>query len=325
LIPRTLHLLAVPAALALLAFSGAHAQTYPSKPIRLVVPFPAGGVLDVFARITALRLGEQIGQQVVVDNRAGASGIIGTELAAKAPPDGYTLLMGSAGPLTINPGLYSKLPYATERDFTPVALVGTGPVLIAVHPSLPVRSVRELIALARQRPGQLTYASAGSGSTAHLATEHFRRTAGVDMLHVPYKGSGPAMAELVGGQVSLMIENIPVFTPHMTSGRIRVLAVGAARRFPTLPEIPTAAESGLAGYDAAGWWGVMAPAATPKEIIARLHAEISAVVKLPDVRDRLLGQGAEPSGLGGTAFADFIRGESAKWAKTIRESGARVD
>ena len=320
--PRYLHLLV---ALAIPAVPIAHAQPFPSKPIRLIVSFPAGGVLDVFARITAQRLGEQLGQQVVVDNRAGASGIIGTELAAKAPPDGYTLLMGSAGPLAINPGLYSKLPYATERDFVPVTLIGTGPVLIGVHPSLPVRSVRDLVALARQRPGQLVYASAGSGSTSHLATEHFRRTAGVDMLHVPYKGSGPAVTELVGGQVSMMIENIPIFTPHMANGRIRVRAVGAARRCPTLPEIPTAAESGLAGYDAAGWWGVMAPAATPREIVARLHTELSAVVKVPDVRDRLLSQGAEPSGLGGTAFADFIRGESAKWLKTIRESGARVE
>jgi tripartite-type tricarboxylate transporter receptor subunit TctC len=302
-----------------------HAQAFPAKPIRLIVPFPAGGVLDVFARITAQRLGEQIGQQVVVDNRAGASGIIGTELAARAAPDGYTLLMGSAGPLTINPGLYSKLPYATERDFVPVTLVGTGPVLIATHPSLPVRSVRDLVSLARQRPGQLAYASAGSGSTSHLATELFRRMAGADVLHVPYKGAASAVSELIGGQVSLMIENIPVFTPHMKSGRVRVLAVAAQRRFPSLPEVPTAAQSGLANYDAAGWWGVMAPIGTPRDIVASLHKEIAAVIGVPEVRDRLLAQGAEPAGLGGAEFADFIRRETAKWMKVIRESGARVE
>jgi len=302
-----------------------HAQAFPAKPIRLIVPFPAGGVLDVFARITAQRLGEQLGQQVVVDNRAGASGIIGTELAARSAPDGYTLLMGSAGPLTINPGLYSKLPYATERDFIPVTLVGAGPVLIGVHPSLPVREVRDLVVLARQRPGQLAYASAGSGSTSHLSTELFRRLAGVDVLHVPYKGSAAAVAELIGGQVSLMIENIPVFTPHMKSARVRVLAVAAQRRFPTLPEIPTAAQSGLSDYEAAGWWGVMAPIGTPRDIVARLHKEIAAVIGVPEVRDRLLAQGAEPSGLGGAEFADFVRRETAKWTMVIRESGARVE
>ena len=291
----------------------------------MVAPFPAGGVLDFFARITAQKLSERMGQQVVVENRAGAAGIIGFEHVAKSAPDGYTLVVGSAGTIGINPSLYAKLPFDVNRDFAGVTLIATGPVMIAVHPSLPAKSLRELIALARARPGELNYASAGSGTTAHLSTELLSLLAGVKLTHVPYKGSGPAAAAFVGGEVGVYVENIPVFIPHLPTRRVRALAVSGDTRFPTLPDIPTAAESGLKGYDAAGWWGIFVPAATPKEVIARLHAEIAAVVALPDVRERMLDQGAVPSGIGGEKFAAFVRAEQSKWARVVKESGARVE
>ena len=291
----------------------------------MVAPFPAGGVLDFFARITAQKLSERMGQQVVVENRAGAAGIIGFEHVAKSAPDGYTLVVGSAGTIGINPSLYAKLPFDVNRDFAGVTLIATGPVMIAVHPSLPAKSLRELIALARARPGELNYASAGSGTTAHLSTELLSLLAGVKLTHVPYKGSGPAAAAFVGGEVGVYVENIPVFIPHLPTRRVRALAVSGDTRFPTLPDIPTAAESGLKGYDAAGWWGIFVPAATPKEVIARLHAEIAAVVALSDVRERMLDQGAVPSGIGGEKFAAFVRAEQSKWARVVKESGARVE
>jgi tripartite-type tricarboxylate transporter receptor subunit TctC len=301
------------------------AASYPSKPVRLVAPFPAGGVLDLFARITAQKMTDRMGQQVIVDNRAGAAGIIGFEYVAKSAPDGYTLVVGSAGTIGINPSLYSKLPFDVNRDFVPVALIGTGPVLVAVHPSLPVKSIRELIALAKARPGELNYASAGSGTTAHLSSELFALLAGIKLTHVPYKGSGPAAAAFVGGEVGIYMENIPVFVPHIQSGRVRALGVSGEKRFPTLPDVPTVGEGGLKGYDAAGWWGVFAPAGTPKDIVARLQAEIAAIVGLPDVRERMLAQGALPSGIADEKFAAFIRAEQTKWARVVKESGARVD
>lgn len=315
------------AAVAVLFISAAtvDAQTYPVKPIRLVAPFPAGGVLDVFARISAQKMSERMGQQVVVDNRAGAAGIIGCEYVAKSAPDGYTLLMGSAGTVGINPFLYNKLPYDPVRDFTGVALIGTGPVLIAVHPSVPARSIGELIALAKAKPGELNYGTAGSGTTSHLSTELLRLLAGIRLTHVPYKGSGPAVAAFVGGEVGVYVENIPVFVPHMQSGRVRALGVSGERRFPSLPDVPTVTEGGLKGYDAAGWWGVFAPAATPKDVVARLHSEISAIVALPDVRERMQAQGAVPSGIGDEKFAAFVRAEQTKWSRVVKESGARVE
>ena len=301
------------------------AATYPNRPVRLVAPFPAGGVLDLFARITAQKMSDRMGQQVIVDNRAGAAGIIGFEYVAKSAPDGYTLVVGSAGTVGINPSLYSKLPFDVNRDFVAITLIATGPVLVAVHPSLPVKSVRELIALAKSRPGELNYASAGSGTTAHLSAEFFAMLAGIKLTHVPYKGSGPAAAAFVGGEVGIYIENIPVFLPHMQTGRVRALGVSGEKRFPTLPDVPTVGEGGLKGYDAAGWWGVFAPAGTPKEIVARLHAEVSAIVAVPDVRERMLAQGALPSGIGDEKFAAFIRAEQTRWARVVKESGARVD
>ena len=301
------------------------ASGYPAKPIRLVAPFPAGGVLDFFARITAQKMSERMGQQVVVENRAGASGIIGFEHVAKSAPDGYTLVVGSAGTMGINPSLYAKLPFDVNQDFVGVTLIATGPVLVAVHPSLPAKSVRELIALAKAQPGVLNYASAGSGTTAHLSSELFNLLADIKLTHVPYKGSGPAAAAFVGGEVGVYIENIPVFIPYLQSGRVRALGVSGETRFPTLPQIPTVAEGGLKGYDAAGWWGIFAPAGTPKEVVARLNAEIAAVVAMPDVRERMLEQGALPSGAGGEKFAAFVRAEQAKWGRVVKASGARVE
>ena len=301
------------------------AATYPNKPVRLVAPFPAGGVLDLFARITAQKMSDRMGQQIIVDNRAGAAGIIGFEFVAKSAPDGYTLVVGSAGTVGINPSLYSKLPFDVNRDFVAIALIGTGPVLVAVHPSLPVKSIRELIALAKARPGDLNYASAGSGTTAHLSSELFAMLAGIKLTHVPYKGSGPAVAAFVGGEVGIYIENIPVFLPHIQSGRVRALGVSGEKRFPTLPDLPTVGEGGLKNYDAAGWWGVFAPTGMPRELVARLHAEVAAIIALSDVRERMLAQGALPSGIGDEKFAAFIRADQAKWARVVKESGARVD
>ncbi|HEV7390216.1 MAG TPA: tripartite tricarboxylate transporter substrate binding protein [Burkholderiales bacterium] len=301
------------------------AASYPSKPIRLVAPFPAGGVLDLFARITAQKMSERMGRQVIVDNRAGASGIIGFEYVARSAPDGYTLVVGSAGTIGINPSLYAKLPFDVNRDFVGVALIGTGPVLVAVHPTVPAKSIRELIALAKARPGEMNYGSAGNGTTAHLSTELFALLAGVKLTHVPYKGSGPAAAGFVGGEVGLYIENIPVFIPYLENGRVRALGVSGEKRFPSLPQIPTVVEGGLKGYNAAGWWGVFAPTGTPKEIIARLHSEIAAIVAASDVRERMLAQGALPSGIGDEKLAAFVRDEQAKWARAVKESGARVE
>lgn len=304
---------------------GQAASAYPNKPIRLVTPFPAGGVVDFLSRLTAQKLSERIGQQVVVDNRAGAAGIIGLQHVASSAADGYTLVMGSAGTMAINSSLYAKLPFDINRDFVGVTLIGTGPVMLAVHPGVPAKSTRELISLAKTHPGKLNYGSAGSGTTSHLSTELFRLMAGIKLIHVPYKGSAPGVSGLVSGEVDIFIENIPVFIPHLQAGRLRVLGVSGGVRFPTLPTVPTIAESGLKGYDAAGWWGVFAPAGTPKDIVGRLNAEISAVLATPDVRDRLLGQGALPSGIGGEKLTAFVRAEQAKWAQVVKESGARVE
>jgi tripartite-type tricarboxylate transporter receptor subunit TctC len=318
-------ILAIVAAVCTTESLAQQAASYPTRPIRLVAPFPAGGVLDFFSRITAQKMSERMGQQVVVENRAGAAGIIGFEYVAKSAPDGYTLVVGSAGTIGINPSLYAKLPFDVNRDFAGVTLIATGPVMIAVHPSLPAKSVGELIALARSRPGALNYASAGSGTTAHLSSELFALLAGVKLTHVPYKGSGPAAAAFVGGEVGIYIENIPVFIPYLQAKRVRALAVSGESRFPTLPDIPTAAEGGLKGYDAAGWWGIFVPAATPKEVVARLHSEISAVAAMPDVRERMLEQGGVPSGIGGEKFAAFVRADQTRWARVVKESGARVE
>jgi tripartite-type tricarboxylate transporter receptor subunit TctC len=304
----------------------AYAQAYPSKPIRLVVPYPPGGPLDIMARAIGQKLTEAWGQPVVVDNRAGAGGNIGADLVAKSPADGYTLLMGAVATHAINPTLYGKLPYDPVRDFAPVALVAQVPNILVVNPSVPVKSVRELIDLARARPGYLNFASGSTGSTGHLAGELFNTMAGVQMVHIPYKGGAPAMADLLAGQVQLMFDNLANALPNVKAGRLRALAVTTLKRSPAMPDLPTVAESGLPGFDLTTWFGLMVPAGTPPEIVAKLNAEIVRALNTKDMRERLEKMGAEPP-VNNTPdnFAAFIRSEAAKYAKVVKDSGARVD
>jgi len=301
------------------------AQAYPAKAVRIVVPFPAGGGTDLVARTVGAKLSESLGQNFIVDNRAGASGAIGAELAAKSPPDGYTLLMGSSGPITLNPALQPKLPYDPSRDFAPVALITTMPFLTVVHPALPVRSVKELIALARARPGQLNYASPGSGSSTHLATELFKAMARVDIVHVPYKGVAPAATDLVSGQVQMLTGDLNTLMPHVTAGRMRALAVTGASRSALLPDVPTIAEAGVPGYEASGWFGLLAPAATPREIVRRLNGDIVKALQSDDARKRLLALGGEVAGGTAEQFGAHLRRESEKWGKLIRAIGLKAE
>jgi tripartite-type tricarboxylate transporter receptor subunit TctC len=305
--------------------TGASAQGFPTKPIRIVVPFPAGGTTDVLARAAAQKLTETLGQPAVVDNRPGAGGNIGAELVAKSAPDGYTLLMGTVGTHAINPGLYPKLPYDHVKDFAPVILVAGVPNVLVVNPSLPVNSVQELVAYAKANPGKLNFASSGNGTSIHLSAELFKLMAGVQMTHVPYKGSAPALQELVGGQVQLMFDNLPSSLALIKAGKLKALAVTSKERAPALPDVPTIAESGLPGYDASSWFGLLAPAGTPPPAIARLNGEIAKWLATPEAREKLLAQGANAAGGTPEDFARFIAAETAKWQKVVKESGAKVD
>jgi tripartite-type tricarboxylate transporter receptor subunit TctC len=300
------------------------AQPYPNRPIRMLVPFPAGGTVDFFARVVSTRLSEALGQPVLVENRAGAGGNIATEAVAKSAPDGYTLLMGSEI-VAINTSLYSKLGYDPVKDLAPVTLVGTVPNILIVTPSVPANSVKELIALAAKTPGKISYASTGVGTSSHLSSELFKFMAGIDILHVPYKGGPPAVADLIGGQVNMMFINMPTGLGHVKSGKAKILGVSSIRRVPQLPDVPTIDESGLKGYDTYAWSGLYAPAGTPHEVIARLNSEIVKILKIPGVREQLAGQGAEPVGDSPEEFARFTRSEISKWAKIIKTSGARID
>jgi tripartite-type tricarboxylate transporter receptor subunit TctC len=310
-------------ATAVIALSSAHAQ-YPAKPVRVIVPFPPGGGTDTLARIYGQKLGELIGQQVLIDNRPGGGTNIGAEIAAKSPPDGYTALMGNIAH-AINVTLYSRLAYDFVKDFAPVTLLASTPNILVVHPSLPVRSVKELIALAKARPGELDYASSGSGSSAHLAAELFNSMAGVKMTHIPYKGGGPAVVALAGGQVSVGFATTPSVIGHIKSGKMRGLAVTTAQRSPSTPELPTMSEAGVAGYEAGTWYGLLVPAGTSKEIVTRLHAESVKLLKLQDVKERLDAAGFEVIGNTPEQFAAFIRSEIDKWAKVVKASGARAE
>jgi tripartite-type tricarboxylate transporter receptor subunit TctC len=305
--------------------TGASAQGFPTKPIRIVVPFPAGGTTDVLARAAAQKLTETLGQPAVVDNRPGAGGNIGAELVAKSAPDGYTLLMGTVGTHAINPGLYPKLPYDHVKDFAPVILVAGVPNVLVVNPSLPVNSVQELVAYAKANPGKLNFASSGNGTSIHLSAELFKLMAGVQMTHVPYKGSAPALQDLVGGQVQLMFDNMPSSLALIKAGKLKALAVTSKERAPALPDVPTIAESGLPGYDASSWFGLLAPAGTPPPAIARLNGEIAKWLATPEAREKLLAQGANAAGGTPEDFARFIAAETAKWQKVVKESGAKVD
>ena len=298
---------------------------YPTKPVRLVVPFPPGGTTDILARAVAQKLSETWGQQVIVDNRPGAGGNIGSELVAKSAPDGYTLLMGTVGTHAINPSLYAKMPYDHVKDFTPVILVAGVPNVLVVNPSLPVNSVSELIAYGKANPNKLNFASSGNGTSIHLSGELFRTMTGVAMTHVPYKGSSPALTDLIAGQVQLMFDNLPSSLQFIKAGKLRALAVTSAERSSALPEVPTLAESGLPGFEASSWFGVLAPAGTPNDIIVKLNTAIAGWLATADAKEKLAAQGAIAAGGAPDAFVRHIAAESNKWAKVVKASGAHVD
>ena len=301
------------------------ASAYPEKPVRMIVPNPAGGGVDIIARLVGQHLGEKLRQQVLVDNRAGAGGTIGLGLLAKSPADGHTLGMGVTATLAIAPALYRRLPYDPNRDFEPVALIASVPLILAVHPSLPVRSVKDLIALAKRRPGQIDYSSGGNGTPPHLAAELFKTLAKVNMLHVPYKGGPPAITALVSGEVSVMFANTLPAVPHIKSGRLKALAVTSQRRSGAFPELPSVAEAAIPTYSAVQWYGVLAPAGTPRAIIQRLNREIREVLRVDEVREPLLAEGAELVDATPEQFREFIKQEAEKWGTVVRRSGAQID
>lgn len=308
-----------------MATSAVIAQPYPMKPVRLIVAFPAGGGSDIVGRALALQLTELLGQPVIVDNRGGAGGVIGTELGARAAPDGYTYVLGSSGGFAINPHLNPRLPYDPVKDFAPVGLVTRLTFVLDVHPSVPAKSVKDLVALATSRPGRLNFGSSGQGATAHLATELFISLARVKMTHVPYKGAAPAMTGLIAGEVDLLFDSMPTTLPHARSGRIRPLAVTTQQRSALLPQLPTLDEAGVKGYELANWMGVFAPAGTPRAIIERLNAAINTATQRPELKERLLDQGTEP--LSGTPedLAAYLRRELDKYGRIIREAGLKAE
>jgi tripartite-type tricarboxylate transporter receptor subunit TctC len=303
----------------------AAAQQYPAKPIRLVVGFAPGGGTDIVSRIIGAKMTESWGQPVLVDNRAGATGTIGADIVAKAPPDGYTLLMGHVNSHGIAPNLFKKLPYDAERDFAMVAYVGYVPNVLVVHPSIPARNVKELIALAKAKPGTLNYASSGVGSTQHLAGEMFKLLTGVDILHVPYKGSGPAVIDLLAGHVSMNFDTMPPVLPHIRSGRMRALALTTPKRSPQLPNVPTMIEVGLKGFDMTNWYGVMAPAKTSHEIVLKLNGEVNRIVKLPDAKAKLEEAGTQLEPMSPEQFATFLHSEIAKYAKLVKAANVTLE
>ena len=313
------------AALALCAAAAAHAQGYPSKPVKLIVPFPPGGGTDFYARTIQHRLAEQLGQPLVIENRVGAGGMIGAEAVVKSPADGYTLLLGNIALLAMNVGVYSKMPYDPARDLTPILRTVAVDYVMVVHPSVPARTVAEFAAYAIANPGKMSYGSAGSGSVPHLSTELLKARAGIDVVHVPFKGGGPMVTDLLGGQIQMVIGDQANLMPHVKAGKLRALAVGTLTRSSSYPDLPTIAESGLPGFEAPAWNGVLAPARTPQAVIAKLHAELVKDLRLPDVRERIAALGFEPAGSTPQEFGDFVRSELAKWAKVAKESGARAE
>jgi len=312
----------LPLAAALLVALPAAGQNYPTRPVRVIVPFAAGGNTDITARAIGAKLSEVFGQQVVVENRPGGATNIGSELVAKAPPDGYTILMGGATN-AINMSTQAKPPYDTLRDFAPVVLCVKGANVLTIHPSLPAKNLKELIALARARPGQLNFASSGLGSSNQMAGELFKFMANVNIVHVPYKGNAPALTDTLAGNVEMMFSGVPVIIPHVQSGRLRAIAIGSLKRFTAIPEVPTLDESGLKGYEATTWFGLMAPAKTPKEIVTRWNVEVDKILASPDLSTRFLNEGLEPMGGTQEAFSRFIRVEIDKYAKLVKASGMK--
>jgi tripartite-type tricarboxylate transporter receptor subunit TctC len=297
---------------------------FPAKPVRIVIGFAAGGGADILARTIAPKLGENLGQQVVVDNRPGAAGNIGIELVAKSPPDGYTLLMGVPG-LVSNPLLYSKVPFDLVRDFAPISLLGTVPNLLVVHPSVPANSVRQLVALAKANPRKLNVASSGSGTSLHLAAELFKSMTGIELVHVAYKGGAPAVADLMGGHVDLMFDVLPSSMPYVKAGRLKALGVTSEQRTPLLPDIPTLAESGVPGYQAVTWNGILAPAATPRDVISKLNGAIAQILRTPEMKERFAGIGTEPIWTTPEQFDAFLRAETVKWTGVIKSAGIKLE
>ncbi|MCE9642221.1 MAG: tripartite tricarboxylate transporter substrate binding protein [Betaproteobacteria bacterium] len=321
---RTNRLLAAALALAPVGFAVAHAQTYPDRPIRMIVPFAPGGGTDIVSRLVAQRLADSIKQSIVVDNRAGGAGNIGAELVARASPDGYTLLVGSATILAVNPVIF-KVSYNPSRDFAPITLLGSQPHLMVVHPSVPANSVREFVALAKEKSLKLNYGSSGTGGPAHLGGELFKIVAGIDMLHIPYKGTGPAVIDLVGGQLQVGLLSLASSMPHVKTGRLRALAVTSPKRAVVAPELPTIAESGYPGFEVRSWYGLLAPAGTPKAIIDKLSSQIASVLRQPEVIAKLAGDGAEPGGDTPAEFAAYIKNEAERWGKVVKTAGIRAD
>ncbi len=321
----SLYLRALAAGLLALSSTLCAAQAWPSKPMRFIIPFPAGGSTDVVGRLVAERLAIALKQSVVIDNRGGAGGTLGSDLAAKSPADGYTVLLGTSSTHAIAPSLYGKLPYQPVRDFAPVTLIGKATILLVVNPTVPAKSVGELIALAKAKPGELTYASSGNGSISHLTGANFAALAGIDLRHIPYKGDAPMITDLAGGRVSMAFGTAVAFLPQVQSGKMVALAVTDATPSPIAPSLPTVASSGLAGFESLQWFGLFVPAGTPKEIVARLHDETVRILRQPDVRERLQTLGIEVVGDTPEAFASFLQAESAKWAKVVRDSGAKLD
>jgi tripartite-type tricarboxylate transporter receptor subunit TctC len=301
-----------------------HAQMYPAKPVRFIVPWPPGGGADTISRMMTPKMSEALGQQVVIDNRVGAAGNIGAEIAAKSAPDGYTIVSAYAGTHAVNPSLYRNMPFR-ESDFAAIIWLASVPQFVVVHPSLPVKSIRELIALAKAKPGQLNFASAGAGAINHLTGELFNHMTGTKIVHVPYKGGGPAAIALLSGEIEMIFGEPATLVHHVKSGRVRGIAVTSARRSLAMPEFPTVAEAGVPGYEVVSWHGVLAPAAVPKEVIARLNAEFNRVIAAPEMKTRMLDQGFEPVGGTPEQFGEHIRAEIAKWAPIIKATGLKVD
>ena len=321
--------LALPAVVAFIFIGGtvppANAQTYPERPVRLIVPFPAGGTVDAVARNIAQKLSDALRHPMVVENRAGGAGSIGTETVARAAPDGYTLLMGTASTHGSNPAVQKQLPYDAIRDFAPVALVASTPYILVVHPSVPANSVPELLALARAQPGRLNYGSYGAGSSNHLATELFRAITGADIVHVPYKGGAPALADLLAGQVQMMFDVFTTSGPQVRTGKLRLLGVGALRRSSLAPDVPTLAEAGVPGFEAGTFFGLFAPLATPRIVVFRLNEEVNRALLAPEIRERLAAVGAEPGGGSPELLAQTVAAEVAKWTRLVRDRNLRFD
>jgi tripartite-type tricarboxylate transporter receptor subunit TctC len=307
-----------------LGVAPAEAQQYPARPIRFICPFAPGGGTDILARLLAQRLYEPLGQPVIVDNRPGAGGVIGAEIAARAPADGYTIVLGSPGPLTINPSL-QKVPYDTLRDFTPITLAQISPFVLLVHPSVPAHSVKDLIALAKAKPGTLNYGSAGTGSVSHFSSEQFKALAGIDVVHVPYKGAGPYLIDLVAGRLQMAFENLPTVWPNVRSGKLRLLAVGTQSRSTLVPDAPTVAEAGVPGYESSTAFGVLAPAKTPAAAIARLNKELVRILHSPDIKEKMTAEGVEAVGGTPQQYAQHLKDELAMYGRIVKAAGIKLD